>query len=423
MEGYNSLKDFTKNPITFVSIKFEETSVDHDILLNYLHHLTHSRTVSDLHKRISQSIIKLNLLDSFSGCKASVYPGKLIDTAEVRFKLYDKRNVGGNIGFDSDPFKLSLIGYLRNFYHRPSISTLQLNSDITMKNVDFEFIHNDKLTFQNYLQSALKIGTYSEPLDVNIEEKSYGGSISLSTHDKKHLIEIGRNVRTNIITTENASAELLKNAILPTDKNYISYTYYYKNDEFDPNSAFNLDFQLKNEWAIGKKLWYHKIEANVNHYYYFNKSTYLWNTLNLGYIPNLFSNRYHINDTFRYKNVKGFKYLGRREKPHDDFLVDKINVPGDFLGSRSQVTLESKIISKGFPFFNKFGISPFIYTNFAYIPEKSNFKENLRASTGFGLCWDLAIGRLEFSYASKVWKQEGDRSAEFQAFFTTRDKL
>ena len=44
-------------------------------------------------------------------------------------------------------------------------------------------------------------------------------------------------------------------------------------------------------------------------------------------------------------------------------------------------------------------------------------KKKVRGSIGFGLGWSLGYGRLEFSFANKVWKKPGDISAEFQFLF------
>ena len=66
------------------------------------------------------------------------------------------------------------------------------------------------------------------------------------------------------------------------------------------------------------------------------------------------------------------------------------------------------------------GISPFVYGNLICLEPSlkvDEVKEKVRGSVGFGLGWNSSFGRLEFSFASKVWTRPGDISAEFQILF------
>ena len=417
MEGYKSLSEFQSNPIIEVSSVFENTTIRHDLLQSYLRRLHRARSVQDLFKKIKISARKISALEAFDSCNIEIHPGKSIDTAVVRFLLQDKKPYGINLGVDSDPFQFKFIGYLRNTLHRPNISKLTASINPQTRNLNYELSHLEKLTLSPYLQYRLQAGKYSDYLDTNIEENKYGGSIAFSTISRRHTLEIGRNTRTNSVHAEHASIEAIKNCVLPTSKNYLMHTYQFRPRRSWNSEWFSAQFSLSNEVAVGENVLFHKVKAMCTVNLRLNKFVVLAGHAQAGCIPPWPSTQYCINDAFRYRNFKGFNYLGRRQPPHDGFIQDKINAPGDYLGNRTKLLGEVNLIWERFPILSTMSIYPFVYANAAYIPETNAHWQNIRASTGFGLKWQLAFGNLEFSYATKVWKQPGDMQAEFKFYF------
>ena len=421
MESFNNLKSFHKNPLVSVSCVFKNTTIDPLLLSKYLKSLQAARSLEDLQSQIIASSRKLDLLNAFTKCKVEVGPGLVMDSAVINFYLVDKSKFAFNIGANSDPFQLNFLSKIRNINHRPNETGIAFGFNPQTKNTTFELKHSDKLTVPDVLKLEIKAGKYLENLDINLEEKKYGLATVFQSFDNKHAVEIGREIRSNTIQAEFASVELIKRALIPTEKNYIRYSYLYSSLSGLKTTGSAWVFKAHNELAIGENLSFHKISSEISHYFDVSKEVLISNSLEAGFFVPWGWTKYHVNDAFRYQNFSGFHHIGRREKPFDKYLADKIEVPGDNLGQNSKISLQTSLILKNFPFLAKFRISPFFYLSSAYIHEKPDYKQNIRGSIGFGLKWFMSIGVLEFIYSAKFIKQEGDKEAEFQIIFKEKE--
>jgi outer membrane protein assembly factor BamA len=419
MEGYSNLKDYERNPLISVSCEFTGTKIKKKQLTTYLKPLLDSRTVGELQSRLESSSKKLFLLNTYNSCDIEIHPGDTINSALVHFYLTEKQPYGLSFGISSNPLKFYTQGFFRNINSRANTTKLSLAWNYLTKKIDIELDHLDKLTVPGRIKTSAKIGSYSRELDTNITENSYGPTLSFQS--KAHQIEIGRRVRSNIIKAEHASESLIRNNLLPTDKNYLAYDYT-KNFEFSKNI---LNFKVQNEIAVGENLQYHKITGEVQHFLKITPEVVLENKITAGIIPSWSGSKYYVNDTFRYENFKGFSHLGRREQSHNQDITDKIKIAGDDLGNSSKLSLESKLYLSYSSFLKSLSLTPYLFISGAYINEKPSYYQNLRGSTGFGLTWVFGGINLEFAYSLKVFKQENDREVDFQVFFTEKesDKL
>ena len=192
MESYSALSEFHSNPIIGVSCVFENTRISHSTLDSYIRSVKKAHSVSDLSSRIRLAVLKFHDLAAFDSCSIEVHPGAHIDTAEVIFKLKDKRFFGVNIGVDSDPFQLKFLAYLRNLFHRPNKTNFSISMNPFTRKYNYEVIHEEKIFPAEKLQFKATIGKYSGRLDTNIEEKMAGAMIGISNMKGSHLVEFGK---------------------------------------------------------------------------------------------------------------------------------------------------------------------------------------------------------------------------------------
>lgn len=410
MESYEKLKSFSTNPLNNVSFIFS-SSLDHKLLEEYLKFIKKSRNVNQLHENLKFATRKLFALDSFSECKIEVSPGYQVNTAEVKFLLKEKPFAVYNLEGDMDPTRFTCKYEFRGIAKRPSLSELRLGYLPDLKSIDGSFSYMDRISIIKDLSHGFQTGKTIKILDVNAHQSIYFGEIFLKTWDGNHKLDIGYHLRSNKIATTTASAELIKNCIIPTDKYFIAYTYTYTNETI---LNFPLYLKLRSELASSQSS-FSKTHLSIGHKYNFISDLFLITKAKIGYLHTFDGKKPCINDMFRYHNVKGFKYLGNRQYDKDGSF-DNVIV-GDNLGSQKKLYFENILMKKSFPLFSHLRIIPYVFGSSAYIPENPSWRDNLRFAVGFGMKWRLPFGTLDISYTSRAWRQQGDVPAEFQVFF------
>mmetsp|Transcript_33877 Transcript_33877/g.59037 ORF Transcript_33877/g.59037 Transcript_33877/m.59037 type:complete len:423 (-) Transcript_33877:4-1272(-) len=419
-----SQEEVQSNPLASVSITFEGTKTNHALLRTHLHKLTRARTVGELHERCTRALNKLTALDAFKSCKTTILPGTEINTAIVEFEIKDLRWWELSLGFntDNEGGRSIVSGILRNLRNRAEQTRVSTEYKHNTGTYGYEFTHIDKLFDPKHFQLVYSLKKSSEEVDQNVIENAYGGSISLETYDGAHKLSIGRKVRTNLIAAEYASMELLRQELPTSAKNSLTHTYTVDRRDSSDYTRSGYLASLTNEIALGNTTRFHKVEAKGTRYFELLKDSPLQLSGSLGFFMPWNFTKSHINDRFRGRYIKGFRSVGDRFPPADPSQHGKYLVEGDDLGKLSQLQLEAKLHFYNLPFLEKISLTPFVYSNLIVIDplhtkSAEHFKQQTRGSVGFGLGWNMAFGRIDFSYASKVYSKAGDVSAEFQVLF------
>lgn len=413
MEGYSNLGPYKKHPLAQVYLKFTPSTFDPE-LQKFLSFVQNSSTVEELNESIFKAGQKISSLDAFDECQVKVLPGKHINTAEAQFFLTQKQLFSPQIGLKSDPIELSLVSYFRNCFGSVNSLMLKLGLELESKNKTFVVDYLSKIGLWNKFQYGLQIEKSSSFLDVCVQEHLYSIGPYLKSFDNTQFIKLGYYLRSNEIFVNQASAELIKEGLLPSSK--FSLSYKYSEPDFPVlSSLFGVAF--KAELAFSSQLEFLKLEKSVSKSWSLSDKLKILLNLDLGYILPIQSPQVTLNDRFRYKDFKGFRFLGRRFQANNEYLAEKVVVAGDHLGTRGKLTGDVQLVHNSFPLFSRFGIHPFLFASAAYLQESSSFKSNTRAAAGFGAKLMLPFGYLEFVYSSKVWAQPGDCPAEFQIFF------
>lgn len=410
MEGYDKLKSFNANPLNSIHLTFS-SSLNHEILEEYLKFLKKSKNIEQLHDNLKLASKKLSILDSFTDCKVEVYPGVQANTAEVRFIMTEKDFSIYQFEADMDPTRVSCRYLLRGLMKKPSLSEFKLGIVPYLNDFDGSFSYMDRISLVKDLNHGFKVGKNVRMLDLSAHQTVYFGEVFLKTWNDKHALSAGYHLRSNRIATKTLSLDLIKNCILPTDKYFIAYNYH--------NPAFlNYPLSVKLRTEIAKsQTSFTKTHLSIAYKYNFF-SDYFWvNKAKLGFLHTFNNKKPCINDAFRYHNVKGFKYLGARQHGRDS----NPEVAVDNLGTQKKLYFETMALKNSFPLFTRLKLTPYVYGSSAYVLEKPSWRDNIRCAVGFGMKWQLPFGSLDFSYASRVWRQPGDIPAEFQVFFTRGD--
>lgn len=264
---------------------------------------------------------------------------------------------------------------------------------------------------------------FSEELDQNITEHGYGGNIVLKSFNGKHKFEIGRYVRTNKIAVEYASIKLLKEELPVSVKNYLTHTYTRDSRDDPQETRSGSLLTLSNEFAVGADTRFHKIDLKYHQYFPILSHLSLQTSFGIGAFLPWINTKTHVNDRYRSRYTKGFRAVGTREQPADANIRGRFAIEGDELGKLSALNMEVKLHFYQTPIISGVGLVPYIYANMIceephkFTSARQYISENARGSVGIGLGWIGAFGRVEFSYASHVWKRPGDVSAEFQVLF------
>ncbi|CAG9311846.1 unnamed protein product [Blepharisma stoltei] len=425
MDELKELRDNAKNPILNVELEFQHTSTNPEVLKKYFRSLTKSRSVEDLHEKIKESVYKLNALDLYKGCDVIVLPGKAIDSALIQFVLKDKRWWSLSFGAtaDNEGGKSVLSAHFRNLRGKADLTNVNVEYKLNTGTWGYEMFHHDRLYMPGKWETMYSVKKYSDELDQNIKEHAYGGSFSLRSSDGKHKLEAGRYIRTNEIATEYASLPLLKQELPVSVKNYIAHTYTRDLRDNPSEPRTGILSTLTNEFAFGGDVNFHKIDFKIHHYFPILSDIVFQSTFGLGAFMPWRNTKTRINDRYRSRYIKGFQAIGTREQPADPAMRGKYAIEGDDLGKLSVLNMEAKIHFYNSPVLSGVGLVPYIYANMIceephkFTNAKTYFKEKARGSFGIGLGWVGGFGRIEFSYASHVWKKPGDVSAEFQVLF------
>lgn len=255
-------------------------------------------------------------------------------------------------------------------------------------------------------------------MDQNVYENNYGGSFGLLSTDNKHYYEIGRSVRTNQIDHNVASLHLLKNEIPVTAKNYLLYRYQIDSRDHKDLAKTGDFLNINNELAVGSQTLFYKLDFLYQKFYEIKNDLSFQGSLSSGIILPWDLSKIHINDRFRFNNIKGFKAIGDRT------INDRygyFGVKGDNLGNLSHLNLEAKL--NLYTLWRVWNVVPFLYGNLFHLDPIKKFTtktfglNQLRGSFGFGIQFNLPIGKIEISSAIYTWKRPGDVSADFQLIF------
>lgn len=419
-----SQEEVQSNPLASVSLKFIGTKTDPALLRAHLYKLSRARTVGELHEKIGAALNRLTSLDAFRSCRTTILPDRGLNTAVIEFDIKDSRWWECSLGFttDNEGGRSIVNGIFRNLRGRAEQTRVATEYKHNTGTWGYELTHADKLFNPKHYQVSYSLKKSGEEIDQNVIENSYGGSVALETFDGAHKLVLARKVRTNQIAAEFASLELLRQELATTAKNSLTYTYTTDSRDNSTQPKAGYIATLTNELALGSDVRFHKVEGRVSQYYELFRDIPLQLSGQLGFFMPWGFTKTQINDRFRGRYIKGFRSVGDRFPSADPAQQGKYLVEGDDLGKLSQLQLEAKLHFYNLPFLQRAGLTPFIYGNMIvidplYTKSADHFKQQMRGSAGFGLGWNMAFGRIEFSYASRVFTKPGDVSAEFQILF------
>lgn len=413
MESYSSLGPYTKHPLAQVNLKFFPETFDAE-LQKYVKFVKKASTVEELNNSIVDAGRKILLLDAFDECHVKILPGKHVNTAQAQFHLLTKEMFKPQIYMETDPLEVSLVSYFRNLFGSVNSLIVKLGLELEHKNKTFMLNYLSKVGLANKFQYGFEVEKASNYLDINVHEHLHSLAAYVNSYDKVHLLKLGHYLRTNEIFVNRASAELINEGLLPSVKT--SLIYKYSQDHFPLlSSVFSTVFQA--ELAFSNKLEFLKLENSLNKRWSLTKSLKLALNLDCGYTLPLQAEQISLNDRFRYRDFKGFKFVGRRFAANNEELAENLEVSGDHLGTRSKLSGNIQIVHTAFPLFSRLGVNPFLFVSAAYLHETDSLAKNTRAAAGFGAKVVMPFGFFEFVYTSKFWAQPGDCPAEFQIFF------
>lgn len=411
MEGVKELSPYAEDPLSNINIQIHSTSTSAALLKRLLSFILHSPTVQQFHGNLIDSAYTLDSLHMYSKCDIEVVAGETLNSATVNYKLNDLKwwDIKFDLDHDSEGIKLVSRALLRNLREQADISAFNLEYKYNTGTFGYKFTHLNQLSVPGKLKSYFTLEKYSKELDLNLSEQGYGGNIGIRSFDDLHTFEVGRYIRTYSLDTVNASKKLIETTLPVSSRNYISHVLSLdkRDGEVSPRSGWMLN--IMNELS-GLDSLYYRIAGQFTYFYPFTESLVFEPSFLGGAIlawPGLSPKPA---DLHRIRFIKGFNAIGNREPPVQ--LHPKLPNPGDDLGSKFFLKIEGKLHLHDTPILQRIGMVPFLYVNSVYLPA-STFYSSLRGSLGFGVGWNLAIGRLEFSYASKVWKQPGDFSVDF----------
>jgi outer membrane protein assembly factor BamA len=419
-----SQEEVRSNPLGSIGLRFSGTKTHSALLRAHLSQLTHARTVGDLHDRLAAALNKLTRLDAFKTTATTIYPGSGVNTAVVHFDIKDLRWWEMSLGFntDNEGGRSVVSGIVRNVLGRAEQTRVQTEFKHNTGTWGYELSHVDKLFSPKHYSVSYSAKKASDELDQNVIENSYGGSVSLETFDGVHRVTLGRKVRTNAIAVEYASLALLREELATTAKNSLTHTYTLDTRDNSEQPTTGRQTTVTNEVALGHDASFHKVEGRVSQYFPLFPDIPLQVSGYLGFFTPWAFTKTNINDRFRGRYLKGFRSVGDRVPPANPEQVGKYLVEGDDLGKLSQMSLEAKLHFYNMPFLQRAGLIPFIYGNLIVVDplhtkSAAHFQQQTRGSLGFGLGWNMAFGRIEFTYASRVFSKPGDVPAEFQILF------
>jgi hypothetical protein len=416
MEAYSNLAAYKKHPLSQVNLQIIPETFQSS-LKSYLKFVEKSSNLEELHENLKKSGHKLNKLDAFDECRIEVRPGSTISSAVPVFMLKSKNQFVGMPFISNDPLTFGVHGEVRNVFG--SVNIINFNFGLVAENSFKTFLidYCSKIGVFHKYQCGFEIKKEFKYLDLNADELSHTAGIYIKTLDNKHAWNLGFSLRNNNIYVNNASSELIKQGLLPNSKNFLSYSY--KNRDL---VGFGVPFQFNwmSELAFTDKLGFLRVEQSVSKVWNFF-SYYLQAKVSISNIFPLQSDKIVINDRLRHKNVKGFRFLGRREEAHDQVLAGNLEVSGDHLGSNMIGSAEALLYHRSFPFLSRFGIHPFLFASAAYLNELNHLRENnTRAAFGLGLSYLHGSNLIELVYTSYSIHRAGDTPAEFQILFTSR---
>lgn len=410
-----------------VSLAASGSRTQPGLLERFLAPLAATGSVGELQERLLESLQKLNDLSSFKRCDMEVHPGQKPDSAVVKLNFEPLRWWGLSMGVDAnnEGARTTTTALFRNLRGRCDETRLSFEYKPTTSRTGVEISHLDRLFVPGTWQGVYALRNYNDEVDVNLVETGYEGSFTLKSLDGTHQFCIGRAVRTSLIAWERASLELLKGEMPVNARNRLSYTFNLdgRNDKLAPTKGHFLS--LTNELAYGADTRYHKVEIRGKQYFPVSSRIALEFSGFLGMILPWESSKHHVTDRYRGLYMKGFRSVGPRTPSANPSLAGKYHLDGDDLGQSSQLSLESKLLFYATPILHSVGLVPFIYANAIGINPRAMtrpvdyVRTQMRTSVGFGLGWSMALGRIEFSYASKVWSKPGDYPAEFQVLFVS----
>jgi outer membrane protein assembly factor BamA len=424
MEVTSQLMEEESTPLTSISLNFEGTKTSSALLTAYLHKLTRARTVGDLHQKLAGALAKLSHLDAFETSSAMILPGQQLNSAVVQFDLKDSRWWDLRLGVDaSNEGGRSIVsGIVRNLRGRADQTQAAVEYKHNTGTWGYELSHTDKLFRPEHYSASFSVKKATEELDQNVLEDSFGGAVSFKTLDGVHGLTLGRTIRTNLIATEFASIELLRNELPATAKNSLTHTYKLDTRDNDEQPRAGYLATVTNEVAVGNDACFHKVEGRVSEYFELLPDITLQLSGILGFFLPWTFHKTKINDRFRGRYLKGFRSVGDRFPSVDAGQYGKYLVEGDDLGKMSQLSAEAKVHFYNTPILHAAGLTPFLYSNLIIVDplhtkSASHFQKQARGSLGFGLGWNTAFGRVEFSYATRVFSKPGDVAAELQVLF------
>lgn len=397
------------------------------LIEQFLAPLVATGSVGELQEKLLDSLQRLNELSSFKKCEMEVHPGQKPDSALVKLNFEPLRWWGLSMGVDAnnEGARTTTTALFRNLRGRCDETKLNFEYKPASSRTGVEISHLDRLFIPGTWQANYSLRNYNDEVDVNLVETGYEGSFTLRSLDGVHQFYIGRGVRTNLIAWERASMELLKQEMPVNARNRLSYTFNLegRNDKVAPTKGYFLS--LTNELAYGADTRYHKVELRGKQYFPISSRIALEFAGFLGAILPWENSKHHVTDRYRGLYLKGFRSVGPRAPPANPALIGKYHLDGDDIGQSSQLTLEAKLLFYTTPVLHTVGLVPYIYANaiginpLAMTRPVDYAKTMVRTSVGFGLGWSMALGRIEFSYASKVWSKPGDYPAEFQVLFVS----
>jgi len=419
MAGLEEFQHHKGHFLTQVDLKTRNSNLHAPVLTQLLSPVSAARSVGELHKRILASMESLNRLKLYQRLEVKMLPGSRVDTAliEYDFQCLKWWDWGLRMGGSREGGCVLPSMLLRNIRGGAEQTSATLEFKPNTMTWGLRLDHVSPAILPTSWALALNYHIKQKQLDLNLHVLEKGEAVTFTSHDGSNAVIVGREVRTNCPYIDRASMQLLQSAILTSEKYYIAHEW--RTSSLDEGETQGHYLRIRNELAVGSSTQAHTLDLTCTQFFQVHDNglilelTGWWR-----WMPGWTFTKVHYNDRLRATYIKGFRSIGERNPPADGSLEAHFNAPGDSVGSTNVITAEAKLHFRKNPLLHLLGLSPFLYGNIVGAGlDVGRAKQGIRWSAGMGVDWKTRFGRVELTYAAKVFTRQGDLPAEFQVLY------
>jgi len=414
MAGFDEFQRHEGHFLTKVEVRTEASHLDGPLLAELLSPVSASRSVKELHQCIIASVQTLHSLQVFRRVDVQILPGSQVDTALVQYDFQCLRwwSLGLHMDNSREGGRLFPSLLLRNIRGIADRTTSNLEFKPNTKTLGLSFNHASPAVLPTSWGLNFNYHIRQKQIDLNLHVLEKGEAVTVTSHDGRHAVTLGRDVRTNQPCIDRASMDMLQKAILTSEKYYVAHEW--RKSSLDEEETQGHSVRVRNELAFGPATRAHTVDLTCTQLLPLHNNLVLQLSGWWRWMPSWNFTTVHYNDRLRATFLKGFRSIGDRNPPADSKLNPRFYAPGDSVGSTNVTTAEAKLHFRKTPGMHNLGLSPFLYGNAVAVGLGT---AGLRGSLGLGVDWQTRLGRVEVTYAAKVVTRAGDLPAEFQVLY------